>query len=423
MQQKILKSFADLRFAILILILIACFSIIGTIIEQDELIENYIINYPLDNLNGLFSWKVIIGLGLNHVYKTWWFITLIVIFGISLLTCTYIQQIPSLKIARRCQFFRTKNQFLNLKLRNKLPNSLLNSLIHKLNLKNYSIFQQQHIIYCYKGLIGRIAPIIVHVSLILILLGSIISSIGGYNAQEIVSKTDIFHTQNVLSVGKFSKIPNTSSRINDFWITYNKNNKITQFYSNISILNNSGNEIKRQTVSVNHPLKYKGITYYQTDWNLVSIRISDKNIKKIQYPLSSPLTEKSKIWLSWVTLNENLTDGFTILVNNLEGYISLYDKTGTFLGDIELNETLSLSKDKHLIIDELINSTGLQIKTDPGIPLIYVGFMFLMLSIVVSYITYSQIWVIEDKKIIYIGGNTTRAKFDFELEFFLLMNN
>jgi cytochrome c biogenesis protein len=423
MPQKILKSFADLRFAILILILIACFSIIGTIIEQDELIENYITNYPLNNFNGLFSWKIIIGLGLNHVYKTWWFITLIIIFGISLLTCTYIQQIPSLRIARRCQFFRTKNQFLNLKLINKLPNYLLNPLIYKLNLQSYSIFQQQHIIYCYKGLIGRIAPIIVHISLILILLGSILSSIGGYNAQEIVSKTDIFHTQNVLSVGKFSKIPTTSARINDFWITYNKNNKITQFYSNISVLNKFGNEIKRQTISVNHPLKYKGITYYQTDWNLVSIQIGDENLNKIQYPLSLPLTEKSKIWLSWVALNESFTDGFTILVNNLEGYVSLYDKTGVFLGDIELNEILSSNKNEHLIINDLINSTGLQIKTDPGIPLIYVGFMFLMLSIIVSYITYSQIWIIEDKKFLYVGGNTTRAKFDFELEFSLLINN
>jgi cytochrome c biogenesis protein len=423
MPQKILKSFADLRFAILILILIASFSIIGTIIEQDELIENYITNYPLNKFNGLFSWKIIIGLGLNHVYKTWWFITLIIIFGISLLTCTYIQQIPSLRIARRCQFFRTRNQFLNLKLINKLPDYLLNPLIYKLNLQNYSIFQQQHIIYCYKGLIGRIAPIIVHISLILILLGSILSSIGGYNAQEIVPKTNIFHTQNFLSVGKFSKIPNTSARINDFWITYNKNNKITQFYSNISILNKFGNEIKRQTISVNHPLKHKGITYYQTDWNLVDIQIGNENLNKIQYPLSSPLTEKSKVWLSWAALNESFTDGVTILVNNLEGYVSLYNKTGVFLGDIELNEILSLNKDKHLIISDLITSTGLQIKTDPGIPLIYVGFMFLMLSIIISYITYSQIWIIENKKVLYIGGNTTRAKFDFELEFSLLINN
>ena len=67
---------------------------------------------------------------------------------------------------------------------------------------------------------------------------------------------------------------------------------------------------------------------------------------------------------------------------------------------------------------EIISSTGLQIKTDPGIPIIYGGFFFLMLSTLVSYITYSQIWIIQKNKKLFIGGTTTRAIFDFELEFF-----
>jgi hypothetical protein len=44
-----------------------------------------------------------------------------------------------------------------------------------------------------------------------------------------------------------------------------------------------------------------------------------------------------------------------------------------------------------------------------------------MLSTLISYITYSQIWVIQDKKQIFIGGTTTRATFDFEIEFFKLI--
>ena len=41
MKQSFLKSIADLRFAIIILIIIAFSSIIGTIIEQDQSIETY----------------------------------------------------------------------------------------------------------------------------------------------------------------------------------------------------------------------------------------------------------------------------------------------------------------------------------------------------------------------------------------------
>ena len=49
MRQNIFKSIADLRFAIFILLVIAAFSVIGTVIEQDQSIETYKLNYPLTN--------------------------------------------------------------------------------------------------------------------------------------------------------------------------------------------------------------------------------------------------------------------------------------------------------------------------------------------------------------------------------------
>jgi len=49
MKQRLLRFFADLRFAIAILLVIAFFSIIGTVIEQDQSIEIYKLNYPLTN--------------------------------------------------------------------------------------------------------------------------------------------------------------------------------------------------------------------------------------------------------------------------------------------------------------------------------------------------------------------------------------
>ena len=56
-----------------------------------------------------------------------------------------------------------------------------------------------------------------------------------------------------------------------------ENNKIHQFYSNLSILDNYGNEIKQQTISVNNPLRYKNIDFYQSDWNLLGIRVKNFN--------------------------------------------------------------------------------------------------------------------------------------------------
>ena len=420
MKQNIFKSVADLRFAIFILLVIAAFSVIGTVIEQDQSIETYKLNYPLTNrVFGFLSWDIILKFGLDHVYKTWWFITLILLFGISLLTCTFLQQFPSLKIARRCQFFRTTQQFCRLNISTNLQHLSFSQLLFKIRENNYSIFQQKNIIYCYKGLIGRIAPIIVHFSMIIILIGAIIGSVSGFKAQEIVPKTETFHIQNVLNNGQLTLIPKVSVRINDFWIAYTKQTTITQFYSDLSILNVDGNEIHRKTIFVNSPAKYNGIDYYQTDWNILGLRVKNKDFSISQYPFINLPNSKEKIWLTWVPNNQELNEGLTVLIDNLQGYCSVYNTAGKFIGNFELNETLNA--DTPIVLMDILSSTGLQIKADPGILLIYLGFLFLMISTLISYITYSQIWLVQDKKKIFIGGNTTRATFDFELEFLRLV--
>lgn len=419
MRQQIIKIIADLRFAIIILLIISSVSIIGTIIIQDQPIEIYQNDYPSKTpICGVLTWEVIINFGLDHVYKTWWFILLIIVFGISLLTCTILQQLPSLKISRKCQFLRTPNQFKKLKFSNKSHFTNFSKLFFHIKEINFSIFQQKNIIYAYKGLIGRIAPIIVHLSMILILIGTIVGSITGFKAQEIVPKTEIFHIQNLLNNGKLTIVPTVSTRINDFWINYTEKNTVKQFYSDISILNNYGKEIDRQTIFVNSPMRYQGVYYYQTDWNLLALRIQNSNLRMLEYPLINLTNLKTKIWLTWIPTDLTLQNGIVVLIDNLQGYCSIYNELGQFVGNLELNEFINYEK---IGLVDIISSTGLQIKSDPGIKLIYTGFFFLMLSTLVSYLTYSQIWIIKNKNEIFIGGNTTRATFDFEIEFLKLI--
>ena len=417
MKQKLFRTIADLRFSIFILLLISFCSVLGTVIEQDQSIEIYKLNYPLTNpVLGFLTWDRILQLGLDHVYKTWWFFLLIFLFGFSLISCTFLQQFPSLKVARRCQFFRTTEQFYRLKISTILTSFGYPKILARIQENQYSIFQQKNIVYCYKGLIGRIAPILVHFSMILILLGTIVGSLFGFKAQEIIPKTEQFHIQNILTSGQLTNIPETSVRINDFWINYTKRQTISQFYSDLSILDSEGSEIDRKTISVNYPLIYKGLYYYQTDWNLIGLRVQTENNETLEYPLVNALNNQNKVWLTWISTNSSLKNGFIAIIDNLEGYCSIYDESGIFLGNLELNEQVNFNGSLTLL--EIISSTGLQIKTDFGIPIIYGGFFLLMISTLISYITYSQIWIVEKQKQLFIGGTTNRAIFDFELEFF-----
>jgi hypothetical protein len=49
--------------------------------------------------------------------------------------------------------------------------------------------------------------------------------------------------------------------------------KVSQFHTDLSLLDLNGNEIMRKTISVNDPLRYEGITIYQADWSFSALQI------------------------------------------------------------------------------------------------------------------------------------------------------
>ena len=61
-----------------------------------------------------------------------------------------------------------------------------------------------------------------------------------------------------------------------------------------------------------------------------------------------------------------------------------------------------------------MDGTGLQIKEDSSLKIVYIAFLFLMLSGYVSFISYSQIWGIEEGSEYILGGKANRAVLSFQ---------
>ena len=410
--QKIPKILIDLKFSILILALIAFASSFGSFIEQDEPQNFYEENYPLEKpIYGFISSKIILNLGLDHVYNTWWFLSLLLILGLSLIGCTLTRQFPLVENSKEYFFRKQINSFLKLPFSIKLQNRfyLKEIILLKLQKLNLFIYQKQNLIYGYKGLVGRISPILVHISLIIILMGSTLGAFKNFKAQEVLPKGEVFHIQNPLKIGRLTPLPNLTTRVNDFWVEY-KNNKINQFYSNLSILDNYGNELKNQTISVNNPIRFKDIDVYQSDWNLIGIRIKDIEKNKIyEYPVFQ-LNKNAKAWITWIN---DSSKTLSVVFDQLENTFSIYNETGDFVEIKNIGD--SITKNYKLV--DLLPSTGLLIKYDPSIRLIYLGFGLLMLTTLLSYLPYTQFWVYENSKNIWIGSSTNRGKIQLEIEF------
>jgi cytochrome c biogenesis protein len=424
-RKDLMPFLADFGLAIVLLLAIALFSISGTLIEQGQPLTFYQANYPeAPALFGFLSWKVLLNIGLNHVYSTWWFVSLLVLFGISLATCTYSRQIPALKAARTWKYYERPRQFEKLALSTSLPLDSLTGLVQGLEKKRYKIFQENNTLYARKGLAGRVSPIVVHASMILILLGSIWSSFTGFMAQEMVPSGATFSVKNIVEAGSLAQaqIPKDwSMKVNRFWIDYKESGDIDQFYSDISVLDAKGEEVDRKTIHVNQPLKHNGVTVYQTDWAISSVKVRVNKSPIFQLQMARLPVAEGRIWGTWVPIKTDMSAGVALIARDLQGTVVVYDTAGKLVGSLRQGMKLTVEGVELSLVD-IIGSTGLQIKADPGIPFLYTGFGLLMLSVMMSYVSHSQVWGLLEGGTLYVGGRTNRAQITFERELVEILN-
>jgi cytochrome c biogenesis protein len=420
-RKKIVPVIANLKFAIALVLIIAVLSITGTVIEQGETPGFYQNNYPESPaLFGFLTWKVIQVIGLDHVYRTWWYLALLVLFGISLLTCTFTTQLPMLKSARKWKFYDNPKFFQRLALSAEIDDRNLEALSTQLQTQKYQIFTEGDKLYARKGLIGKIGPIIVHVGMILTLLGGVWGAMTGFLAQEMVPSGETFQVKNILDAGPLARnqIPKDwSVKVNRFWIEYTPAGTIDQFYSDLSVIDNSSKkELDRQTIHVNKPLKYQGVYYYQTDWSISGVKVRINNSPIFRLPMAQiGQGAQNRIWGTWIPTKPDLSEGVSLLAKDLQGTLLVYDTKGQLVSSVRAGGELEVNG-VTLKVLEVIGGTGLQIKADPGIPIVYLGFGLLMIGVVMSYFSHSQIWaVVKDGKL-YLGGRTNRAQVVFERE-------
>ena len=418
------KILSNLNLSIIILLVISIISIIGTIIEQDQNIQYYQLNYPVKlNIIQTINWRTITYLGLDHVYTTWWFLLLLLLFSCTLITCTFSRQLPGLKNARTWKFIPQINKNKYSLSNNLFEIKSLTNIICSLNSTHYYVFHKKTQIYAYKGLIGRIAPVFVHISIILTLTGSMLGFFKGFTTQQMIPTGEVFHIQNTIKSGNYSYLPNNIiGKIDKFYMEYNSDNSIQQFYSKISLINHYGENIKKEIIYVNSPLRFHNITFYQTDWkiNSLRIRIGKRNIQK---KVNKTKLGNTNIWFTNIPITS--TSQVFLIITNLRDKILMYNEQGNLINSISINESTKINK-KNVTITEIMTSTGLQVKTDPGLQIVYTGFFILMISTAISYLSYSQIWVSNKyyvKQELNIKGITNRAKLSFEEDLKSIIKN
>ena len=407
---KLLKKVANLNLSLFTLSLILFCCVLGSVIEQDQAYSYYNMNYPRYSFLMIF-------LGLDHIFYTWWFIFLLFFLNLSLISCTCFTQLPSLKNARRWKFMYNigySGNCIDIASNYSTSNhSLLNAIYSLLRL-DFFVFRRNYSLYSYKGLYGRVSPIFVHVSIIAVLLGSIYSSTCSFVAQELIPSGETFHIKNTIHSGPISKLPSDLHLyVDDFHIDYNNNRSIKQFFSSIFIYSGNKKDYISDLAFVNKPIRLGNLTIYQTDWKLNAIRLNIGQNHLVQRQLTLSNFNGNTCWLASYPINEQYNVFLVVL--NFDNTVLLCDSQGSVLSQVFVGKKLYINNIP-ITLTEIISSTGLQIKSDPGIFVVYFGFFVMMVSTFTSYISYSQVWISSTFKKLEFSGCTNRAILFFEAD-------
>ncbi|MTI81926.1 MAG: cytochrome c biogenesis protein ResB [Firmicutes bacterium] len=163
-------------------------------------------------------------------------------------------------------------------------------------------------------------------------------------------------------------------RVDDFQIDYYENGQHQkqprQYYTKLTILENE-KEVGSKEIKVNHPISYKGTKVYQTSYGwLVQGNISvNGQQKNFSVPAGQTVEIAGNYYIKAIPAGETADQGFLYQLHHRE-------RKQPFIGRANLNEQINLPEGS-VQFSALKKFTGLQVKSDPGVPVVWSGFMLL----------------------------------------------
>lgn len=426
---RIWKFFTSVRLTIVLLFALAGTSIIGTLIPQNESQSEYFKAF------GPFLYKLFSILGLFDMFHTWWFQLLLLLLTLNIIICS-IERLsttwkiifttkPSFKISR-FRSLKQKEEFSD----DRAPEQLIKEYesFIKRHFRHHQIEETENGFAAFgeKGRWSRLGVYLVHLSVVLLLIGGLVSLKFGFEGFVNIAEGETIQQIRTRSSGEKHNL-DFAIRCDDFFVSFYDTGAPKEFRSSLTVLE-EGKPVLQKDIIVNDPLQYKGISFFQSSYGMITPKEAIINFTS----KASGKVYKKKVEIgAEIELPENLgAFKLTDFSNSAkfrghdigEAFIGLLRPHGKDPLEVQLPLRFpSFDKmrrgDVIIAIDEYVPRyyTGLQVARDPSVWIVYSGFILMILGCYITFFMSHQQICIEftdagGKSRITIAGTANKNK-------------
>ena len=406
---RLWKLFASVRLTIIVLLSLAVTSIVGTIIPQNKRPEAYLNEY------GEFLYNILSVFDIFDMYHSWWFQALLLMLTVNVVVCSTHRFSALWKILSVKNPFFNVSKFRNLSNKEEFSDSRspeeLRSIYMPIVARNFGYRRIEETdnglcIFAEKGRWTRAGVYVIHFSVVLLLIGGLIGSIFGFKGFVNIPEGKTIDNIRLYNTGKAQKL-NFKIRCDNFNIKFYDSGAPSEYRSTLTILE-QGKSVLTRNIIVNHPLRYKGINIFQSNYGELPPREITLNFKD----RATGMSHKKKVSVGQQFDIPGDMGQFVI-----KGHRDSYGFRGhnlgkTFMGILTPNNGSPVHVilpvrfpffDDRIRNDDLIISvedydhsyyTGLQVTRDPGVLVVYSGFVIMIIGCFITFfVSYQRLCV------------------------------
>ena len=423
------SPFASVQFSIGLMAMMAITVLLGAWCPQEPAVGQEKVFEAFDRPLAEF----LVRTGVSDIFHSPWFLFLIAMLTLNMVIVSCQRVFPKAKLINLKLPYMGGKQIAKLPYSHVIavPNrqsqtAMVAQLSTGLTKMGYKVELDGERLRAQYGKYSRLAATVTHIGLLSLLVGLTITSWTGFNGFEPVLLDQSLNFDGAkrakLWVGH---IPTWHARVDATRREDYETGDAKQWFTKLTVVSPDGKELAKKEISVNEPLTFENVDIYQSSWGLDKLDVSFN-----EHKLTLPLRPMGKKYAAFFPLDKE-----TVLVLTLTSagdQLRVFAKRPEWqapklLSELAVGHSIDLGGVR-LTYNRVIPITGLQYKSDPGLPLTYVAFGIIMLGVSLAAIPHRHVWAALENADhtdttentntasaqLVFGGTSNKAKVGFE---------